>query len=91
MIIRDNCHPAKTLILVWFQIPMWIFLSLSLRNIINMVPNQDAAAYQRYMELTVEGFGWICDLTQVDPTWILPVSMGLLNLAIIEVNKYTKN
>lgn len=30
--IRDNCHPFKATLLVWVQIPMWVFVSLALRN-----------------------------------------------------------
>ncbi|MEE6460434.1 hypothetical protein FKM82_000968 [Ascaphus truei] len=30
--VRDNCHPFKASLLIWIQIPMWIFVSISLRN-----------------------------------------------------------
>ncbi|XP_044536170.1 cytochrome c oxidase assembly protein COX18, mitochondrial isoform X2 [Gracilinanus agilis] len=30
--IRDNCHPFKATLLVWIQIPMWVFMSVALRN-----------------------------------------------------------
>lgn len=30
--IRDNCHPFKATVLVWIQLPMWIFMSVALRN-----------------------------------------------------------
>lgn len=30
--IRDNCHPFKATLLVWVQIPMWVCVSLALRN-----------------------------------------------------------
>lgn len=38
LIIRDNCHPAKASLLLWVQIPMWICLSASLRNLVYMLP-----------------------------------------------------
>ncbi|KAG8593265.1 hypothetical protein GDO81_000774 [Engystomops pustulosus] len=30
--VRDNCHPFKASLIMWIQIPMWIFVSLALRN-----------------------------------------------------------
>ncbi|NXS13008.1 COX18 protein, partial [Neodrepanis coruscans] len=30
--IRDNCHPFKATLLVWVQVPMWVCVSLALRN-----------------------------------------------------------
>ncbi|XP_062350055.1 cytochrome c oxidase assembly protein COX18, mitochondrial isoform X2 [Cinclus cinclus] len=30
--IRDNCHPFKATVLLWVQIPMWVCVSLALRN-----------------------------------------------------------
>jgi hypothetical protein len=37
------------------------------------------------MELSVGGFGWIPNLLVPDESLILPVSLGLINLAIVEV------
>ncbi|KAK3553095.1 hypothetical protein QTP86_031367 [Hemibagrus guttatus] len=31
--VRDNCHPFKATLLVWVQLPMWVSVSLALRNI----------------------------------------------------------
>lgn len=31
--VRDNCHPFKASLLVWVQLPLWISLSLALRNL----------------------------------------------------------
>lgn len=33
LIVRENCHPFKTVILHLVQIPFWILLTLSLRRI----------------------------------------------------------
>lgn len=44
-----------------------------------------AAAMVTYMELSVGGFGWIPNLLVPDESLILPVSLGLINLAIVEV------
>ncbi|XP_066498284.1 cytochrome c oxidase assembly protein COX18, mitochondrial isoform X2 [Hoplias malabaricus] len=31
--VRDNCHPFKASLLIWVQLPMWVCLSLALRNL----------------------------------------------------------
>lgn len=31
--IRDNCHPFKASVLVWVQLPLWLSLSLAIRNL----------------------------------------------------------
>ncbi|KAK8730820.1 hypothetical protein OTU49_007949 [Cherax quadricarinatus] len=84
LVIRENCHPFKTSILLWVQIPLWIAMTMSFRNMASMMPHQDTAAQVLFLELSVGGFGWIPNLTQVDHSLILPIAMGVLNLIIIE-------
>ncbi|KAM9375499.1 cytochrome c oxidase assembly protein COX18, mitochondrial [Pholidichthys leucotaenia] len=76
--IRDNCHPFKATVLVWIQLPLWISLSLALRNL-----SLEQSALQS--QLAAGGSLWFPDLTVPDSTWILPVCLGLTNLLIIEV------
>ncbi|XP_039303587.1 cytochrome c oxidase assembly protein COX18, mitochondrial isoform X2 [Solenopsis invicta] len=83
LIVRENCHPLKASLLVLVQIPMWISLSMSIRNLCYMLPKQDSSAYAIYQELTTDGFLWLSNLTIPDP-FVLPLAMGLFNLAIIE-------
>ncbi|XP_029676642.1 cytochrome c oxidase assembly protein COX18, mitochondrial [Formica exsecta] len=85
LIVRENCHPAKASILVLVQIPLWISLSMSIRNLCYILPKQDADAYTTYQEFTTDGFLWITNLTIADP-FVLPIALGLFNLAIIEIN-----
>ena len=86
LIIRDNCHPLKTIIVLWGQIPLWIVQSMALRNLLNMLPDPSLLkAKLVYTELTLGGFGFIPNLTETDSSLIIPVTLGLLNLAIIEV------
>uniref|UniRef100_A0A1A9ZF30 Membrane insertase YidC/Oxa/ALB C-terminal domain-containing protein n=1 Tax=Glossina pallidipes TaxID=7398 RepID=A0A1A9ZF30_GLOPL len=86
LIIRENCHPAKTFIVLWGQIPLWIFQSVALRNLVNMLPDPTSLQAQIVVtEMTIGGFGWIPNLTEVDSSYILPVTLGIINLAIIEV------
>ncbi|XP_069680104.1 cytochrome c oxidase assembly protein COX18, mitochondrial isoform X2 [Periplaneta americana] len=84
LVIRDNCHPFKASLLVWVQLPMWIFLSVALRNLVYMLPHSDGAAMVTYLELSVGGFGWIPNLLVPDESLVLPVALGLINLAIVE-------
>lgn len=89
MVIRNNCHPAKTLIVLWVQIPLWIFLSMALRNMVYGLPDPANLHAQIILtQLSLGGVGWIPNLTEVDSSYILPVVLGLTNLAVIEVFLY---
>ncbi|XP_049831650.1 cytochrome c oxidase assembly protein COX18, mitochondrial [Schistocerca gregaria] len=90
LIIRDNCHPAKASLLVWVQIPMWICLSASLRNLVYMLPQHSVGAEINFVQLTKEGLLWFSDLTLPDSTFILPLIFGITNLAIIEIVSLSK-
>lgn len=86
LIIRDNCHPAKATLVILFQIPLWITQSWAIRNLINVQPDPTSIPAQLVAaEMTVGGFGWIPNLASFDHSWILPVTLGLINLTIIEV------
>lgn len=76
--IRDNCHPFKASTLVLVQVPIWISLSLALREL-----SLDSSAV--YSVLTEGGALWFKDLTVPDPTWIIPVSLGFTNLLLVEL------
>ncbi|XP_037939101.1 cytochrome c oxidase assembly protein COX18, mitochondrial [Teleopsis dalmanni] len=92
LVVRENCHPAKTLIVLWGQIPLWICQSVALRNIVQMLPDPNSLQAQvAFTELTIGGFGWIPNLTQVDSSYILPVALGLINLSIIQVQSHLRN
>ncbi|EDW93074.1 cytochrome c oxidase assembly protein COX18, mitochondrial [Drosophila yakuba] len=91
LIVRDNCHPMKTMIVLWGQIPLWIFQSVALRNLVYMLPDPTSIQAQIVTtEMTIGGFGWIPNLTVVDNSYILPVALGLINLAIIEVQAMSR-
>ncbi|XP_062542231.1 cytochrome c oxidase assembly protein COX18, mitochondrial [Armigeres subalbatus] len=91
LVVRENCHPAKTMILLWGQIPLWIMMSVSIRNMVQMLPDPSSIDAQvTFTELTLGGFGWIPNLTVVDESLILPVAMGLINLLIIEIQSASR-
>uniref|UniRef100_A0A8D0GTF8 Cytochrome c oxidase assembly factor COX18 n=1 Tax=Sphenodon punctatus TaxID=8508 RepID=A0A8D0GTF8_SPHPU len=79
--VRDNCHPFKATLLMWVQIPVWIFVSVALRNF-----SVGATCFPTIQDqLSTGGILWFTDLTMPDTTWILPISVGLLNLLIVEM------
>jgi len=81
----------KTMIVLWGQIPLWIFQSVALRNLVYMLPDPMSIEAQIVTtEMTIGGFGWIPNLTVVDNSYILPVTLGLINLAIIEVQAMSR-
>ncbi|XP_004479742.1 cytochrome c oxidase assembly protein COX18, mitochondrial isoform X2 [Dasypus novemcinctus] len=81
--VRDNCHPFKATLLVWIQLPMWIFMSVALRNFSMGAAHSEGFSVQE--QLATGGVLWFPDLTALDSTWILPVSIGVINLLIVEI------
>uniref|UniRef100_A0A8C8VIL2 Cytochrome c oxidase assembly factor COX18 n=1 Tax=Pelusios castaneus TaxID=367368 RepID=A0A8C8VIL2_9SAUR len=81
--VRDNCHPVKASLLMWIQIPAWLFVSIALRNC--SVGTADSEVLSLQEQLSTGGTLWFTNLTIPDSTWILPVSLGLLNLLIVEI------
>ncbi|NP_001279727.1 mitochondrial inner membrane protein COX18-like [Callorhinchus milii] len=81
--VRDNCHPFKATLLIWVQLPLWICISIALRNLSVMA--SDAAAAPAIQSLASGGVLWFPDLTLPDSTWIMPIFLGLINLLIVEI------
>nr|XP_017535861.2 cytochrome c oxidase assembly protein COX18, mitochondrial isoform X1 [Manis javanica] len=88
--VRDNCHPFKATVLVWIQLPMWIFMSVALRNFSTGTTHSEAG-FSVQEQLATDGVLWFPDLTALDSTWILPVSVGVINLLIVEIFALQKN
>lgn len=86
MIERDNCHPLKTTMLHWFQIPIWICHSIGIRNIITIQPDpQSVKAIQTFGQLTVGGCLWLPNLIDADTSYVLPAIWCITNLINIEL------
>ncbi|KAJ3165371.1 Cytochrome c oxidase assembly protein cox18, mitochondrial [Geranomyces variabilis] len=84
---KYDCHPLKTLLLPWVQIPLWVTVSLALRNMAAF-----PAPFLTTPESPVEGFttggtSWFVDLAAQDPTMIFPLSIGFLHWTNIELNR----
>ncbi|KAG8593263.1 hypothetical protein GDO81_000774 [Engystomops pustulosus] len=82
--VRDNCHPFKASLIMWIQIPMWIFVSLALRN---FSYNTSGSSTDELVHKQLQNGGalWFPDLTMPDSTWILPVFLGSINLLLVEM------
>ena len=51
--IRDNCHPFKTMVAGWTQVPLWISLSLALRNMTGTAPFTGTGLVYIYVQVYV--------------------------------------
>lgn len=90
--LRDNCHPLKTTVVVWLQIPLWVCQSVAIRNIVSLQPEPNSIrAMVALTQLSVGGILWIPNLIEPDVSYILPVWLGLVNLANIEVMMLEKS
>lgn len=88
MIERDNCHPLKSTILHWFQIPIWICHSISIRNILTMQPDpMSPQAIRIFGQLSVGGCLWLPNLIEADTTYVLPAIWCITNLINIELGQ----
>ncbi|XP_002737317.1 cytochrome c oxidase assembly protein COX18, mitochondrial-like [Saccoglossus kowalevskii] len=85
--IRDNIHPFKASLLLWVQLPMWVFISFALRNMTGAFPGKVAQEFGPLVpSMATEGALWFPDLTLPDPFVILPIILGLSNLLVIEMH-----
>lgn len=88
LIVKENCHPAKSFVLILFQLPLWIMQSCALRNMLFLLPDPSNITAQLVCaELTLGGFGWVPNLVESDHSFILPVALGVMNLIICEVGR----
>lgn len=87
MIERDNCHPLKTTVIHWFQIPIWVCHSIGLRNVLTMQPDPTSTqAIKIFGQISVGGFLWLPSLIGADTTYILPAIWCITNLINIELS-----
>lgn len=84
--IRENCHPFKASLVILVQLPLWFTVSFALRN---MAGGFSGGLGGSVPEMATGGALWFSNLTVVDPTCILPVVLGIVNLSIIEMNALT--
>lgn len=89
---REKCSPLKMYLLPWAQLPLWILISLALRNISGFFPKtpEQEGMSLCHPDLMNGGIGWITDLSISDPYFILPIIIGITNLLNIEMNTLRK-
>ncbi|EEB13655.1 cytochrome oxidase biogenesis protein, putative [Pediculus humanus corporis] len=73
LVVKNNCHPFKLVILTWAHLPPWILLSFSIRSLCE----KDLVSPMTYLQLQTEGLFWNSNLIQPDPYFILPVTLFL--------------
>lgn len=98
LLYQEGCHPAKMFLLPWVQIPLWILVSLSLRDISGIFPGcEGLCLFQFFLlfiiyaappvpSLAAEGTLWFTDLSKPDSYGILPLLLVVTNLINIEVS-----
>ena len=84
--IKHNCHPLKSSFVMLTQIPLWISMSLALRNMCGAFKIQGIVLPTLTPDLGSGGMLWFSNLLLPDATLILPLITGLSFLAIIEMN-----
>ncbi|KAJ8674880.1 hypothetical protein QAD02_010666 [Eretmocerus hayati] len=87
LMVRNNCHWGKSIVVMIIQLPVWLSFSVATRNLCSMRPHHDMAAQNTFMELMNGGFGWVSNLAIPDPYFILPLAFGLSNLIVLEVHE----
>jgi len=93
--VRDyNCHMSKMFLPMYIQIPVWVMSSIAVRNIAMMRHTTDrqldVPVEERFLQMSAEGGAWFSNLTIPDPTFILPVLVGLsfATTIYISANKF---
>ncbi|KAI9595353.1 60Kd inner membrane protein-domain-containing protein [Syncephalis fuscata] len=95
---QQRCHPAMGIAAMMIQIPLFISMSLAVRRLChqpipwleayfnNSDSNDRVATVALEMAQPEAGLLWWTDLTAIDPTLVLPVVIGLVHLANVELN-----
>lgn len=74
---KENCSPQKIPIASLLQMPFWIYLSASIRNLTSGFMGHSG----EMEEIRNESFGWLASLGTSDPTFILPALYATFALA----------
>jgi len=69
--MKHNVHPLKGVVVSLTQLPVWILISLTLREFAGRFTNTPRE------DFLTEGGPWFTNLTLADPTLVLPISLGI--------------
>ncbi|KAK6637403.1 hypothetical protein RUM44_007820 [Polyplax serrata] len=89
LMVKNNCHPFKLVILSWSQFPIWMFLSYTLRGLTDFNSPLPVGLLTK-LELTTEGVFWSPNLTVPDETLILSTILFLSTWIMVDVNALSK-
>ena len=78
---RDNCHPMKEFVLPWIQIPLWISMSLALRNMSGAI---NVSGVRRYFAHTQFN---ICSDWQVVLTFVTKLTTNSTDF-VLQFGRY---
>lgn len=81
---KHNVQIWKNFILPAFQIPLWVCMSLTMRNLSGWSSWDSVANKPLDPSLYTEGALWITDLTCLDSMHILPLILGVISLCNVE-------
>ncbi|ORX94085.1 hypothetical protein K493DRAFT_32535 [Basidiobolus meristosporus CBS 931.73] len=86
---QHRCQPIVSFLLPWVQMPLFITLSFTLRDMSGYpIPWLGLSGSNPISGFETGGLAWFTDLTSVDPTWTFPLAIGLTHLANTELNAY---
>lgn len=77
------------MLLPWVQMPLWILISLAMRNISGVGDGRVSSAADSPTPtagIETEGFFWLTDLSVTDPYYVIPVLLFLTNFLNLRLN-----
>ncbi|KAF9109791.1 Cytochrome c oxidase assembly protein cox18, mitochondrial [Mortierella sp. AM989] len=82
-----RCNPRVSFMLPWVQIPLFITMSLTIRGMAGYpLPFLRDSSLPAEPGFADGGTMWFTDLAASDPTWIMPIAVGAVNLLNVELN-----
>ncbi|KAI1319932.1 Cytochrome c oxidase assembly protein cox18, mitochondrial [Mortierella claussenii] len=82
-----RCNPRVSFLLPWVQIPLFITMSLTIRGMAGYpLPFLGESSLPLEPGFAEGGTLWFTDLSASDPTWIMPIAIGAVNLLNVELN-----
>jgi len=89
-VVEYNCHFLKLFLPMYIQIPFWIITSVGIRNMSSMRHSLErmevSPVEERFIQMSAEGLWWCPNLSVPDPTFLLPVMVGLTFASTIFVS-----
>lgn len=81
---KNNVQLWKNFILPAFQVPLWVCMSLTMRNLSGWKSWDSLANKPLDPALYTEGLLWFTDLTSLDSLHLFPLSLGIIALCNVE-------